>query len=212
MTELDAEAPVDVRGAAGRATVADVTVVILVYSLERWSLDCAAVESALNQTLMPAEIMVCVDDNADRAELIERFRQRWPHRPGAVPSIRLVESQSDAAQSDPVAGQGRWRFRAHYGFRGTGISSGRTTCLGLATTEILAFLDDDAEAERDWLERLLAPFADPDVVAVGGAPVPVFAKPRPRWFPSEFDWVFGCAYTGLPTTTAPVLRLIGANM
>jgi GT2 family glycosyltransferase len=82
----------------------------------------------------------------------------------------------------------------------------------LATTGIVVFLDDDATAEEDWLQRLLAPFADPSVIAVGGAPLPVYGKPRPRWFPFEFDWVLGCAYAGLPTKTAPVLRLIGANL
>lgn len=30
--------------------------------------------------------------------------------------------------------------------------------------------------------------------------------------PPEYDWVFGCAYVGLPTTTAPILHVIGAAM
>jgi hypothetical protein len=30
--------------------------------------------------------------------------------------------------------------------------------------------------------------------------------------PAEFDWVVGCTYRGMPTTTAPVRNLIGANM
>jgi glucosyl-dolichyl phosphate glucuronosyltransferase len=196
----------------GAKNVADVTVIILAYSVERWSMDCAAVESALNQTRPPREIILCVDDNADRAELLDRFRERWPDGPDRLPSIKVVESENDGQDLASADGEKQWRFRAHYGFRGTGISSGRTTALGLAGTEIVAFLDDDATADPDWLERLLTPFADPSVVAVGGAPLPVFAKPRPRWSPPEFDWIFGCAYTGLPTSTAPVLRLIGANM
>ncbi|MHB8491567.1 MAG: glycosyltransferase family 2 protein, partial [Solirubrobacteraceae bacterium] len=102
--------------------------------------------------------------------------------------------------------------RSSYASHGSHIAAGRNTAVKLARTEIVAFLDDDATAEPEWLERLLAPFANPSVPAVGGAPLPVYAKPRPRWFPPEFDWVFGCAYAGLPATTAPVLRLIGANM
>jgi hypothetical protein len=69
-TESPADATKDIAdtdSVAGAQNVADVTVIILVYSTERWSLDCAAVESALNQTLLPREIMVCVDDNAHRA-------------------------------------------------------------------------------------------------------------------------------------------------
>jgi GT2 family glycosyltransferase len=40
-----------------------------------------------------------------------------------------------------------------------------------ATGDVLAFLDDDAVPRRDWLLRLLAPYADPGVVAVGGRDV-----------------------------------------
>jgi cellulose synthase/poly-beta-1,6-N-acetylglucosamine synthase-like glycosyltransferase len=206
------EAEVSGNLAQRQGSVAEVTVIVLAYSLNRFAMDCAAVESALNQTVPPREVMLCVDDNADRPELLERFRARWPQRPGAAPSVRVVESESDADTLRASADQQEWRFHAHYGFRGTGISSGRTTCLALATTELVAFLDDDATADPDWLRRLLAPFADPHVVAVGGAPVPAYAKPPPRWFPAEYNWVFGCAYKGLPNTAGPALRLIGANM
>ncbi len=187
-------------------TVADATVIILAYSTERWSLTCACVESVLDQTLPPREIILWIDRNP---QLAERFREHWGQTRGSVPSIRVVESRDEDHESSPTADDEEWRSYASHGQR---ISSGRSTGLALSNSEILAFLDDDATAEPQWLERMLAPFADPCVLAVGGAPLPVYEKPRPRWFPPEFDWVFGCAYTGLPTTTAPVLRLIGANM
>lgn len=40
--------------------------------------------------------------------------------------------------------------------------------LGAATGEIVAFLDDDTEAEPGWLEALLEPFSDTSVGCVGG--------------------------------------------
>ena len=42
---------------------------------------------------------------------------------------------------------------------------------GAATGEIVAFLDDDAVPRPYWLERLLLPYADPRVGAVGGRDV-----------------------------------------
>ncbi len=42
--------------------------------------------------------------------------------------------------------------------------------------------------------------------------MPVYSRPRPVWFPHEFDWVFGCVYAGLPTKLARTPRLIGAVM
>jgi cellulose synthase/poly-beta-1,6-N-acetylglucosamine synthase-like glycosyltransferase len=198
--ELESENVARVR----KAEIADATVIILAYTEERWSLTCDAVESACNQSLLPREIIVCVEGNP---ELAERFRDRWQHRPESLPSIRVVDNQDGEPGLD-AAEQERVPYASH----GIPISAERTRGVMLASTEIVVFLDDDASADPDWLERLLAPFADPSVLAVTGAPLPVYGKPRPRWFPFEFDWIFGCAYRGLPTQTAPLLRLIGANM
>ena len=97
-------------------------------------------------------------------------------------------------------------------FAGTKGSSLNTALL-LTRAEIVAFLDDDAEAAPDWLERKLAVYSThPDVVAVGGAPLPDYGAPRPSWFPPDFDWVFGCHYRSLPERLAPIPHLIGTSM
>ncbi|MFN8525914.1 MAG: glycosyltransferase family 2 protein [Chloroflexota bacterium] len=93
-----------------------------------------------------------------------------------------------------------------------GLSGARNTGIGAATGDVIAFLDDDAAADEDWLERLGAGYADPRVIGVGGAPLPRWLAGRPRWFPDEFGWVVGCAYRGLPDRAAPVRNFIGANM
>ena len=96
---------------------------------------------------------------------------------------------------------------------GKGLSGARNTAVRYVQADVVAFLDDDATAEPDWLERLLAAYGDEDVVAVGGA---VMARwedgDRPAWFPEEFDWVVGCSYRGLPVVRTPVRNLIGCNM
>lgn len=93
-----------------------------------------------------------------------------------------------------------------------GLSGARNTGIARATGAILAFLDDDAAARPDWLERLVAPFDDDNVLGVGGAAVPVWAGAPPAWFPAEFLWVVGCSYTGMPTQVAEIRNLMGCNM
>jgi glycosyltransferase involved in cell wall biosynthesis len=95
--------------------------------------------------------------------------------------------------------------------RARGLSGARNTGLAAATGDIVAFLDDDAMAERDWLERLGEAY-EGDIAAVGGAILPVWESRRPAWFPEEFDWVIGCTYRGLPETSTEVRNVIGANM
>ena len=93
-----------------------------------------------------------------------------------------------------------------------GLSGARNTGTDAAHGEIVAFLDDDAAADRSWSAWLLVRYSRPEVLGVGGHVSANWQTARPRWFPVEFDWVIGCSYRGLPTEPAPVRNFIGANM
>jgi GT2 family glycosyltransferase len=93
-----------------------------------------------------------------------------------------------------------------------GLSGGRNTGVSHAVGDVVAFLDDDARAEPDWLAHLAARYSNPSIAGVGGSATPVWPGRRPRWLPPEFDWVVGCSFIGMPTAAAPVRNLIGANM
>ncbi|UVJ39576.1 glycosyltransferase family 2 protein [Arthrobacter sp. CJ23] len=93
-----------------------------------------------------------------------------------------------------------------------GLSGARNTGVALAASDIVAFLDDDAEAAPDWLERLLVLYDDPDVLAVGGRVEPVWDSGRPGYFGEELDWIVGCSHRGMPKVASEVRNVIGANM
>lgn len=93
-----------------------------------------------------------------------------------------------------------------------GLAGARNTGASIATGEIIAFLDDDAEAAPDWLERLSTFYDDPDVLAVGGRVEPVWETARPAHFGKELDWIIGCSHRGMPRVATEVRNLIGANM
>jgi GT2 family glycosyltransferase len=54
-----------------------------------------------------------------------------------------------------------------------GLSRARNRGVKESTSEIVAFIDDDALAEPGWLQALVTEFANPAVAAVGGRVVPV---------------------------------------
>src|SRR6185295_6879219 len=95
--------------------------------------------------------------------------------------------------------------------RTQGLSGARNTAVEHATGEVVVFLDDDATARPGWLRALLTPYADPDVIGVGGIAHPrwpvsrraVHDSGRPTTLPGgtnrdatgELDWIVGCTYT-----------------
>ncbi len=95
---------------------------------------------------------------------------------------------------------------------GRGAGQARNRAVGLASGSIIAFLDDDAVATPEWIERAKAAFENPQVIGVGGTIEPIWEEGRPRWMAEEFYWTLGCTYPGLPTEPAPIRNLIAANM
>lgn len=157
----------------------DVSVVICVYTEERWPQLVEAIESVKSQTRLPRETIVAVDHNP---KLLARLGE-------SVTGIRLVDSVGPKGKSGAL-----------------------NSAIDVASGSIIAMLDDDAAAEPTWLEELHAGYVDPLVLGVGGHLEPHWSSPRPRWFPDEFLWVFGCTFRGMPTRRQAVRSVIGANM
>jgi GT2 family glycosyltransferase len=158
------------------------SVVVCVYTQDRWEDILAAVTSVRAQSLPALETLLVVDHNAT---LLERLSGEYKE----VEDVRVL------ANAGP-----------------RGLSAGRNTGIAAARGEIIAFLDDDAVAERDWLRHFASGYADQRVMAVGGRTVPIWASGRrPAWFPEEFDWVVGCTYKGLPPGRVQVRNVLGGN-
>ncbi|MFJ8535123.1 glycosyltransferase family 2 protein [Streptomyces sp. NPDC093591] len=160
----------------------DISVVICVYTEDRWGDILAAVSSVRAQAYPALETLLVVDHNE---ALLDRLTKEYKEATG----IRVL------ANAGP-----------------RGLSAGRNTGIAASYGEVIAFLDDDAVAERDWLRHFAAGYADPSVMAVGGRTEPIWASGRrPAWFPEEFDWVVGCTYRGLPRGRVKVRNVLGGN-
>ena len=84
--------------------------------------------------------------------------------------------------------------------------------MAASSGDIIAFLDDDAYAEADWLEELTLPMTNSKVAGVGGWILPHWPDTPPAWFPETFYWILGCSYAGLPDSNFPIRNPIGASM
>ncbi|MEP7160936.1 MAG: glycosyltransferase family 2 protein [Dermatophilaceae bacterium] len=90
-----------------------------------------------------------------------------------------------------------------------GLSAARNAGTEQVDTPWVAFLDDDAYAEPDWLEKLVEAREASGAVGVGGWVEPVFMADNPGWFPEELLWTVGCSHAGLPRERELVRNVFG---
>jgi glucosyl-dolichyl phosphate glucuronosyltransferase len=92
-----------------------------------------------------------------------------------------------------------------------GASGARNTGAFAATTDLVAFLEDDAYAEATWVEALVRGHERaPHAVGLGGTITPLWADGAPRWFPTEFSWTLGGTFAHPGDTD--VRNVWGGNM
>jgi glycosyltransferase involved in cell wall biosynthesis len=162
--------------------------VICVYTEQRWDDILAAIDSVELQSWRAMETIVVVDHNPALQCRLE---------------AELTGQERDEPRRTPV------RITANREQRG--LSGGKNTGVAAAAGDVVAFLDDDATAEPDWLKFFADSYARSDIAGVGGLTLPRWDTERPAWFPEEFDWVVGCNYRGMPVSQQPVRNLLGGN-
>jgi glycogen synthase len=113
----------------------------------------------------PGSVSVIVS-TLDRAAWLDRALAALSYQRHGDFEVIVVAGPSTDATED-VLDRHRSRVRV-VRCPAANLSASRNLGLRAASGEIVAFLDDDAVPEPDWLQRLCAPFADAQVGGVGG--------------------------------------------
>jgi GT2 family glycosyltransferase len=165
--------------------------------------------SAMTNHALQASVIICA-----------YTQERWENLKAAVTSIQYQETPAGEIilvidHNAELLEMARTQFPSitvleNHGPRG--LSGARNTGVEFADKEVVAFMDEDAVAQPDWLTRLLMGYYDGHVIGVGGLVEPNWLGKRPAWFPDEFTWVVGCSYKGVPETKEHVRNMLGCNM
>lgn len=94
-----------------------------------------------------------------------------------------------------------------------GLSHARNRATTEAKGEFLAYIDDDAIADREWVKNILdAIKTDSSMVAFGGPIYPWYKSEKPKWFKDEFGlYSLGDEHLQLNLQNHP-FGLSGSNM
>ncbi|HXF05760.1 MAG TPA: glycosyltransferase [Blastocatellia bacterium] len=124
-------------------------IAVLVPTYRRPEYLSRCLQSLMEQTRPPREVIVIVrDTDRESHEVVRRFQ---------VGSATVCVTMVPVTQPGPLAA----------------IKRGFAAVAGRGDIDLVLVIDDDAEAEPDWVERISRHFLDPSVGAVGG-PTPNF--------------------------------------
>jgi len=129
------------------------SVVVCVYNREDLLYD--ALKSLLNQTLSKEFYEVLIIDNNSKDRSFEIGKEFCEK----YDNFKILKEQKQ------------------------GLSFARNKGLKEATGKYISYIDDDAKADPDWLEKIVSTFEkeDPGIVAVGGEIYPWFEVDPPSW-------------------------------
>ena len=160
-----------------------VSAVVCTHSLDNYPNLVEAVDSLLSQTHPEMEVIIAVDGNA---ELHERVLAHYSGNK-AVKTVLLKEN--------------------------VGVSGARNAGISVAKGDVIAFMDDDAIAEKGWVENLLGTYREYDAAAVGGKILPVWLGGKPDYLPEELYWLAGITHEGFAEEKVVEVRnTFGPNM
>jgi len=160
-----------------------VSVIVCTHSLNNYKNLKDAVNSLLNQTHKKMEIIIMVDGNQ---RLYEKVVKDYDNQK----KIKMVASKENVGLC---------------GAKNIGIRASRG--------DVIAFLDDDAIAERGWIENLVNTYIELDAFAVGGKILPIWLCKKPDYFPDEMGWLVGYTHKGFAKEKVVEVRnTFGSNM
>lgn len=146
-----------------------------------------AEKAAASPPLHSASVVICT---RDRPEELQRCLASLPQQTYSPREIIVVDNASRDQRTRDIA------LAAHAIYireDRAGLDIARNTGARRATSDIVAYTDDDVLLQRRWLERLVAAFDHPKLAAVTGLVLPAeLATEAQRHF--ETYWSFGQGY------------------
>jgi GT2 family glycosyltransferase len=131
---------------------------------------------------LPASVSVSVVvATSDRPEELRRcLRSLVAQRSPRLVEIVVVDNNPASGLTPPVVEE--FRGVNLVSERRRGLSYARNKGIAASCGEIVIATDDDVTAPEDWLEKLIAPFAEPQVAVVTGNVLPLELDTRAQCF------------------------------
>ena len=162
-----------------------ISIVICTHRSDRYEDFVEAIDSLLSQSYNNLDIVVVVDGNRGLYDKI----------------LKIGIEEADKVKVKVILNE-----------KNLGLSESRNKGIKEAKGDIIAFFDDDAVADEDWLKELERMCREYDAIAAGGRLMPRWITKKPKLLPEEYYWLIGATHRGFPEEVTEVRNTFGSNL
>jgi glycosyltransferase involved in cell wall biosynthesis len=164
--------------------LASVSIILCTHRSKRYNDLMEAIDSLKAQSYENLEIVVVVDGNRELYN-------------------KIIKSGIEADKVE---------IKVIFNEENLGLSESRNKGIKEAKGDVIAFFDDDAVADENWLKELVRIYEEKDAIATGGKLLPKWTSKKPKFLPEEYYWLIGTTHKGFPEEVAEVRNTFGSNL
>ncbi len=161
----------------------DISVIIPSYDINKLNLLKKSIDSVLSQKYSNYDIIV-ITESEDLTDAVESSYN-------SSPRVSVVQISNESG----------------------GVSEARNEGIKQARGDIIAYIDSDAVADENWLQKINKVYQEnEDVIAVGGKSIANWETNKPWYLPDSFLWLVGVTHKGHPDHGEIIRSTFGCNM
>ena len=134
---------------------------------------------------MDASIIICTYNRSDciKNVLLSLCNQKTT---SSYEIIVVDNNSTDNTKNEIIKFSANFSVEIRYHLEtNQGLSFARNRGVEASLGEVVLFIDDDAVAEKSWLETHVSAYSDRDVFCAGGPIRPVWPFPKPEWIKGD---------------------------
>jgi len=159
---------------------------------------------------MKASIILCTHRSERYEDFVEAVNSLLSQSYNNLEIIVVVDGNTELY--DKIQKRGIEVDNITLNEKNLGLSESRNKGIKEAKGDIIAFFDDDAVADENWLKELERMYREYDAIAAGGRLLPKWVSKKPTFLPEEYYWLIGATHKGFPEEITEVRNTFGSNL
>jgi GT2 family glycosyltransferase len=165
----------------------------------------------VNEKFMQISLIICTHQTRRYSDFVEAINSLLTQNYENTEIIVVVDGNEELYEKISE-NENKNIDKIVFNEKNLGLSESRNRGIKEANGDVIAFFDDDAVADENWLEEIVRMYEEKEAIAAGGKLLPKWETKKPNFLPEEYYWLVGATHKGFPEKVTEVRNTFGSNL